>query len=139
MDEIPYSVFIDIGKELCSNKPFNVALVKKTKEEYIKDYINNLEIQRVSLEKELDQLMVEINTLQNKNIQLIKQFAGKRRGNVVSLLYTNNNVVNYFTSINTLESKQYKLNNITIAKLEEQYSNILALHKNVNVLIKRVS
>ena len=144
MEQIPDSIFTNIGTDLYLNIEYeflntNITISMKSQEEYNHSYINRLENQLGYLEKQLNQYILEISILKNKNVKLLENFSTKKRGNVLNLLYRNDNFVKYFTSINTLESKQYNLNNVTIKNLEEQYNILLDVYHRVIFIREQAS
>jgi hypothetical protein len=142
MDEIPYEVFLNIGKQLVSNENNvfdRVYIETKPFEEYKSNYINNLEVQIARLKKELFQLEVEILELERKNIILLTNFSrnSKYKSNTMNFLYNNNVGLTYFLSLKTLESKKFKLNSLTIENLKGQYETTLDIYNKTLVLLQR--
>jgi uncharacterized protein (UPF0128 family) len=132
--EISPSICIHIGEDLYLNKEYaflDTPIASKTPEEYKQLYKNRLERQLIYLEKEIRQIVTDIDILKKKNEKFLEQFSKKCKGNVLNLLYKNNTIVNYFTAINTLESKQFKFNKLTIQSLEEQYSRLVDIFQRV--------
>ena len=143
MDEIPYEVFVSIGQQLLENvnNDFdnNAYIEKKTFEERKSNYIDTLELQLARLKKELYQLEMEIVELERKNNTVLTKFSrnNKYNSNTVNFLYKNNHALNYFLSLNTLESEKFKLNSITIENLKGQYELLLDIYNKTLVLLEK--
>ena len=143
MDEIPYEVFVSIGQQLLENvnNDFdnNAYIEKKTFEERKSNYINTLELQLARLKKELYQLEMEIVELERKNNTVLTKFSrnNKYKSNTVNFLYKNNHALNYFLSLNTLESEKFKLNLLTIEKLKGHYELLLDIYNKTTLLLEK--
>ena len=125
MDEIPLEVFLNIGKQMVSNESYefvDAPIQKKPIEEYIKNYRNKLELQLARIKKTFFDLEVEILELERKNNIILSNFSNKNyRSNTRSFLYNNNLLLNYFLSLNNLDTEKFKLNTITLQNLKEQH------------------
>ena len=125
MDDIPSEVFLNIGKQMASNEPYevtNVLITKKTVEEYKKNYKDKLELQLARIKKTVFDLEVEIFELERKNNNILSGFSNKKYSSSARNFLSNNNMLlKYFLSLNNLETEKFKLNSITLQNLKEQY------------------
>lgn len=132
MDDVPYDIFLNIGKQLTSTEeyePEHIHFQGKTVEEYKKDYRNKLELQLANIKKQLFELEIEIMELERKNSKLLYSFSNKGYNSTTrTFLYNNKILLNYFLSLNNLDSDKFKLNLLTIQSLNEQHNAVTDIY-----------
>jgi hypothetical protein len=142
MDEIPIEVFLNIGKQLVSNECndfIDVPIQKKSIEEYKNNYRNKLELQLARIKKNLFDLEVEISELERKNSIIISNFSNKNyKSNTRNFLSNNNILLNYFLSLNNLDSEKFKMNSITLQNLKEQHDIHYDIYNRTEQLLKNL-
>jgi len=146
MDEIPFEVFLNIGKQMVSNErceftdvPVPVPIQKKTIEEYKKDYRTKLELQIAGIKKNVFNLEVEISELERKNSIIISNFSNKNyTSSTRSFLSNNNLLLKYFLSLNNLESEKFKMNSITLQNLKEQHELLYDIYNRTEQLLNNL-
>ena len=125
MDDVPFEVFLNIGKKMISKETHeftNESITKKTFQEYKKNYRNKLELQLASIKKNVCDLEVEIFDLERKNSIILSNFSNKKYSSSTRNFLSNNSLLlNYFLSLKNLESEKFKLNSITLQNLKEQH------------------
>jgi len=144
MDEIPFEVFLNIGKQMVSNERCEftdvpVPIIKKSIEEYVNNYRNKLELQLADIKKNVFNLEVEISELERKNSIIISNFSNKNyTSSTRSFLSNNNMLLNYFLSLNNLESEKFKMNSITLQNLKEQHELLYDIYNRTEQLLNNL-
>ena len=114
MDEIPYDVFLNIGKELCNNVnatniEFNEHITTKTYDYYKNNYKIKIEQCIINNNNHMQQLEKDISDIERKISEIIRFYSNKKfNSNSVSFIYSNKPIIKYLTSLNTLEGEKLK-------------------------------
>ena len=142
MDDIPAEVFLNIGKQMISNERndfIDVPIQTKPIEEYVNNYRNKLELQLARIKKNLFDLEVEISELERKNNIIISNFSNKKYSSSTrNFLHNNNILLNYFLSLNNLDSEKFKMNSITLQNLKEQHDINYDIYNRTEQLLKNL-
>ena len=142
MDEVPFEVFLNIGKKMDSNEKCvitNISDTTKNIEYYKKNYRNKLELQLASIKKNVCDLEVEIFDLERKNSIILSNFSNKKYSSSTRNFLSNNSLLlNYFLSLKNLESEKFKLNSITLQNLKEQHETQYNIYNRTEELLNNL-
>jgi hypothetical protein len=133
-NSIDSEIFLRLGKIMCENTNYQYdnninTIVHKTKNDYINNYINKLNMQIESIKKEISNLDNEISILENKNIETFTKII-KNKDFKLQKKYIFNFKNNYNNDL--LEYEKYKLNQITIDKLKNDKNVLITILDNTN-------
>ena len=142
MDEVPFEVFLNIGKKMDSNEKCvitNISNTTKNIEYYKKNYRNKLELQLASIKKNVFVLEVEIFELERKNSIILSNFSNKKYSSSTRNFLSNNSLLlNYFLSLKNLDSEKFKLNSITLQNLKEQHETQYNIYNRTEELLNNL-
>ena len=142
MDEVPFEVFLNIGKKMDSNEKCvitNISDTTKNIEYYKKNYRNKLELQLASIKKNVFDLEVEIIELERKNSIILSNFSNKKYSSSTRNFLSNNGLLlNYFLSLKNLDSEKFKLNSITLQNLKEQHETQYNIYNRTEELLNNL-
>jgi len=131
MEEIPYEIFLNIGKQLCNETDFTqdqyvfLTHTQKTKtyEEYKNNYKYKLELCIADNKKNLHELDKEITELERKITEILRLYYNKKiSSNTLNLVYANKHLIKYLNSLNSIECEKIKYYDLTLQKLKEQHN-----------------
>ena len=134
IEEIPFEIFLNIGKQLCNETDFTEnqkeeSKKTKTYEEYKNDYKSKLEFFIEENKKTINKLDDEIIELEKNFSKIINLQCNKKiSNNSLNMFYTNRPMINYLISIKSLESEKIRYYDLKLQNLKEQhevYINIL--------------
>lgn len=124
------NIYLNIGKIMYENIliwEFNndyIIINNKTYNDYKNEYINKLNVQIELLEKSLNKIILEIDELERKNLDLFTKITKNinllnQKNNYFRFNITSSNKLFVFNIKNSLDNEKYKLNLITINKLKD--------------------
>ena len=142
MDEVPFEVFLNIGKKMDSNEKCVITDISNTTKNidyYKKKYRNKLELQLASIKKNVFDLEVEIFELERKNSIILSNFSNKKYSSSTRNFLSNNSLLlNYFLSLKNLDSEKFKLNSITLQNLKEQHETQYNIYNRTEELLNNL-
>ena len=142
MDEVPFEVFLNIGKKMDSNEKCVITDISNTTKNidyYKKNYRNKLELQLASIKKNVFVLEVEIFELERKNSIILSNFSNKKYSSSTRNFLSNNSLLlNYFLSLKNLDSEKFKLNSITLQNLKEQHETQYNIYNRTEELLNNL-
>ena len=142
MDEVPFEVFLNIGKKMDSNEKCVITDISNTTKNidyYKKNYRNKLELQLASIKKNVFDLEVEIIELERKNSIILSNFSNKKYSSSTRNFLSNNGLLlNYFLSLKNLDSEKFKLNSITLQNLKEQHETQYNIYNRTEELLNNL-
>jgi hypothetical protein len=127
VEEIPFEIFLNIGKQLCNETDFTEnqkeeSKKTKTYEEYKNDYKSKLEFFIEENKKTINKLDDEIIELEKNFSKIINLQCNKKiSNNSLNMFYTNRPMINYLISIKSLESEKIRYYDLKLQNLKEQH------------------
>jgi hypothetical protein len=127
IEEIPFEIFLNIGKQLCNETDFTEnqkeeSKKTKTYEEYKNDYKSKLEFFIEENKKTINKLDDEIIELEKNFSKIINLQCNKKiSNNSLNMFYTNRPMINYLISIKSLESENIRYYDLKLQNLKEQH------------------